>query len=341
VEEERSAVKTAKKIINDPRNVVHELLEGLVKAYHGKIRKLDGVTALVKSNLPQGKVGLLIGGGSGHEPLFPGFIGENLADGAACGNVFAAPTPDVILEATRALDQGKGVLYLYGNYAGDNMNFDIATELAADEGIETRTVRVWDDVASAPLERITDRRGIAGDLLVIKIAGGISATADSLEEVFRVTAKARDSTRSMGVAVAAGSIPETGEPTFELGADEIEIGMGLHGEPGVSRQKLLPADALVDMMMDRILSDLPFQQGEQVCLLINNLGATTMMELLIANRRVRQVLTDRDVSVYDTIVGSFCTSQEMAGFSITLMKLDDELKNYYDVPASSFAFTRR
>lgn len=334
-------MKTAKKIINDPRNVVPELLEGLVEAYHGKVRKLEGVTALVKSNLPQGKVGLLIGGGSGHEPLFPGFIGENLADGAVCGNVFAAPTPDVILEATRALDQGKGVLYLYGNYAGDNMNFDIAAELAADEGIETRTARVWDDVASAPPERITDRRGIAGDLFVIKIAGGISATADSLEEVFRVTAKARDNTRSMGVAVAAGSIPETGEPTFELGADEIEIGMGLHGEPGVSRQKLFPADALVDMMMDRILSDLPFQPGEKVCLLINNLGATTMMELLIANRRVRQVLTDKDVSVYDTIAGSFCTSQEMAGFSITLMKLDDELKRYYDVPASSFAFTKR
>ena len=252
-------MKTAKKIINDPRNVVPELLEGLVEAYHGRVRKLAGVTALVKSNLPQGKVGLLIGGGSGHEPLFAGFIGENLADGAACGNIFAAPTPDVILEATRALDQGKGVLYLYGNYAGDNMNFDIAAELAADEGIETRTVRVWDDVASAPPERIEDRRGIAGDLFVIKIAGGVSATVDDLEEVSRVTAKARDNTRSMGVAVAAGSIPETGEPTFELGADEIEIGMGLHGEPGVSRQKLLRADALVDMMLDRILSDLPYQ----------------------------------------------------------------------------------
>jgi dihydroxyacetone kinase-like protein len=169
----------------------------------------------------------------------------------------------------------------------------------------------------------------------------VSATAGELEEVYRVTAKARDNTRSMGVAVAAGSIPETGEPTFELGADEIEIGMGLHGEPGVSRQKLLRADALVDMMMDRILSDLPFRQGEEVCLLMNNLGATTMMELLIANRRVRQILANRDILVYDTVAGSFCTSQEMAGFSITLMKLDDELKRYYDMPASSFAFTKR
>ncbi len=333
-------MKKAKKIINDPRDVVSELLEGLVDAYHGKVKKLGATSALVKATLPKGKVGLLIGGGSGHEPLFPGFIGDNMADGAACGNIFAAPTPDVILEATRALDQGRGVLYLYGNYAGDNLNFDIAAEMAADEGIETRTVRVWDDVASAPPERMRDRRGIAGDLFVIKVAGGVSATVNDLEEVFRVTTKARDYTRSMGVAVAAGSIPETGEPTFELPDDEIEIGMGLHGEPGVSREKLLPADALVEQMMDRITSDLPFRAGDEVCLLINDLGATTMMELLIVNRRVRQILREAGITVYDTIIGSFCTSQEMAGFSITMMKLDDELKKYYDMPATSFGFTK-
>ncbi len=333
-------MKSAKKIINDPKDVVSELLEGLVQAYHGRIKKLEGVNALVKSNLPEGKVGLLIGGGSGHEPLFHGFIGENMADGAACGNIFAAPTPDVILEATKALDQGRGVLYLYGNYAGDNMNFDIAAEMAAEEGIETQTVRIWDDVASAPPERMEDRRGIAGDFFVIKVAGGVAATADTLQEVARVTAKARDNTRSMGVAVAAGSIPETGEPTFELPDDEIEIGMGLHGEPGVSREKMLPADALVEKMMDKILHDLPFRSGDEVCLLINDLGATTMMELLIVNRKARQILRDKGIAVYDTQIGSFCTSQEMAGFSISLMKLDDELKKYYDLPASSFAFTK-
>jgi dihydroxyacetone kinase-like protein len=333
-------MKKAKKIINDPKKVVPELLEGLVEAYRGKVKKLAGVNVLVKSNLPEGKVGLLIGGGSGHEPLFPGFIGENMADGAACGNIFAAPTPDVILEATRALNQGQGVLYLYGNYAGDNMNFDIAAEMAADEGIETKTVRVWDDVASAPLKRIEDRRGIAGDLFVIKIAGGVSATMNDLEEVVRVTTKARDNTRSMGVAVAAGSIPETGEPTIELPGDEIEIGMGLHGEPGVSREKMLAADALVEKMMDKIISDLPFQRGDEVCLVINDLGATTMMELLIVNKRIHQILRDKGMVVHDTVIGSFCTSQEMAGFSITLMKLDDELKKYYDMPANSFGFTK-
>jgi len=330
----------AKKIINHPRNVVPELLEGLVEAYHGKVMKLEGFAALVKFSLPEGKVGLLIGGGSGHEPLFHGFIGENLADGAACGNIFAAPTPDVILEATRALDQGYGVLYLYGNYAGDNMNFDIAAEMAADEGIQIQTIRVWDDVASAPPDRMDDRRGIAGDVFVIKIAGGISATTQDLEEVYRVTAKARDHTRSMGVAVSAGSIPETGEPTFELPDDEIEIGMGLHGEAGVSREKLLPADALVEKMMGRILPDLPYQRGDEVCLLINDLGATTMMELLIVNRQVRRILRDQGIAVYDTLMGRFCSSQEMAGFSITLMRLDDELKKYYDMPAQSFAFTK-
>lgn len=329
-----------KKIINDPKQVVPELLEGLVEAYHGKVKKLEGVNALVKTTLPKGKVGLLIGGGSGHEPLFHGFVGENMGDGAACGNIFAAPTPDVILAATQALDQGRGVLYLYGNYAGDNMNFDIAAEMAAEEGIRTKTVRIWDDVASAPPERSEDRRGIAGDLFVIKIAGGVSATAADLEEVFRVTAKARDHTRSMGVAVSAGSIPETGEPTFELPEDEIEIGMGMHGEPGVSREKLLPADALVDKMMDKILADLPFRRGDEVCLLINDLGATTMMELLIVNRRVRRILRERGIQVYDTCMGSFATCQEMAGFSITLMRLDDELKRYYDMPAQSFGFTK-
>jgi dihydroxyacetone kinase-like protein len=333
-------MKKAKKIINEPQKVVPELLEGLVEAYHGKVKKLEGINALVKSSLPKGKVGLLIGGGSGHEPLFHGFIGENMADGAACGNIFAAPTPDIILETTRVLNQGCGVLYLYGNYAGDNMNFDVAAELAAEEGIEIKTVRIWDDVASAPPERIEDRRGIAGDVYVIKIAGGVSAVAQDLQEVFQVTTKARDSVRSMGVAVSAGSIPETGEPTFELPEDEIEIGMGLHGEPGVSREKMLSADALVEKMMDRILPDLPFQANDEVCLLINDLGATTMMELLIVNRKVRQILREKLITVYDTLIGSFCTSQEMAGFSVTLMKLDDELKGYYDMSAYSFGLTR-
>jgi dihydroxyacetone kinase-like protein len=329
-----------KKIINDPKQVVPELLEGLIAAYGGYIKKLGDSNALVKTKLSKDKVGLLIGGGSGHEPLFPAFIGENLSDGAACGNIFAAPPPNTILEATRALNQGKGILYLYGNYAGDNMNFDIAAEMAADEGIVVKTVRIWDDVASALLQKMTERRGIAGDLFVIKVAGAVSALVKDLEEVYRVTAKARDCTRSMGVAVAPGSIPETGLATFELPVDEIEIGMGLHGEPGVSREKMLPADPMVEKMLNKLLPDLPFKAGDEVCLLINDLGATTMMELWIVNRKVHQILKDKGISVHDTVIGSFCTCQEMAGFSITLMKLDKELKKYYDMPANSMGFRK-
>jgi dihydroxyacetone kinase-like protein len=333
-------MRHAKKIINDPKNVVQELLEGLVEASGGRIKPVGRVQALVRTDIPKDKVGLLIGGGSGHEPVFHGFIGDRLADGAACGNIFAAPTPDIILETTRAVNRGRGVLYLYGNYAGDIMNFDIAAEMAADEGIEVKTVRIWDDVASAPPERMHDRRGIAGDLFMVKIAGGAAATLNDLGDVYRVAAKARDHVRSMGVAVAAGSIPETGELTFELPDDEIEIGMGLHGEPGVSREKLLPADPLVDKMMGKILPDLPFSAGDEVALLVNDLGATTMMELLIVNRRVRQILREKGIRVHDTVVGSYCTCQEMAGFSITLMKLDDELKRYYDLPARSVGFVK-
>jgi dihydroxyacetone kinase-like protein len=331
-------MKKAKKIMNKPKDVVKELLEGMLFAYKGKIKKLEGVNALIKSSLPKGKVGLLIGGGSGHEPLFPGFIGENMADGAACGHIFAAPSPNIIFEATKALDQGKGVLYLYGNYEGDNMNFDIAAEMAEAEGIQVKTVRVWDDVASASPDNIEDRRGIAGDLFVIKIAGAASSTVDNLEEVHRIASKARDNTRSMGVSLAAGSIPEDGEPTFELPEDMIEIGMGLHGEPGVARSKMMKADPLVEKMMNKIIPDLPFRGNDEVCLLINNLGSTTMMELLITNRKVCQILQNKNIKLYDIRIGTYCTSQEMAGLSITLMKLDEELKKYYDMPANSLAF---
>lgn len=328
------------KILNDPRDAVNEALEGLVAASQGDLQPIDDMTAVVRSQLVTSRVGLLIGGGSGHEPLFAGFVGEGLADAAACGNIFAAPTPDVILAATRAVDRGKGVLYVYGNYAGDNLSFDMAAELAAAEGIPTATIRVWDDVAAAPPERMNDRRGIAGDLFVIKVAGAACAAAETLDEARTIALRARDNTRSIGVAVAPGSIPETGKPTFELGADEIEIGMGLHGEPGVERAKLGRADPLIADMLGRILADLPFASGDDVCLLVNDLGSTTWMELLVATRKAHAVLDAAGIQVHDTVVGSFCTSQEMAGLSLTLMKLDRELERCYDAPARSAAFTR-
>jgi dihydroxyacetone kinase-like protein len=334
-------MKQAKKILNDPRNVVDEMVEGLLLANDGRVVKLDDHAALIRADIPDGKVALLIGGGSGHEPLFHGFIGENLADGAACGQVFAAPSPEIIHAAARAVHRGKGVVFLYGNYAGDNMNFDMAAEmLAEDDGIDVRTVRVRDDVAAAPPERVADRRGIAGDILMIKIAGGAAATLGDIDEVERIARKAEANVRSIGVAVAAGSIPETGRPTFELGDDEIEVGMGAHGEAGVARQKIATADAVADQLMASLLPDLPFRNGDEVALLINNLGATTMMEMLIVNRRIRQILDAAGIGVFRTYVGTWLTVQEMAGFSVTLMNLDDELKHYLDRPCDSFAFKR-
>jgi phosphoenolpyruvate---glycerone phosphotransferase subunit DhaK len=338
-------MKRTKKILNDPAAVAAETMEGLVLASDGRTRKMEDQPVLLRQPLPKesgrrGKVGLLVGGGSGHEPLYSGLVGAGLADAAVCGQVFAAPSPDAIAAATRAIDDGRGVLYVYGNYAGDVMNFDMGAELAEEDGITVRTVRGRDDVAAAPPERLDDRRGVAGCLLVMKIAGAAAETCDSLDEVYRIATKAEANTRSIGVAVSAGSIPETGTPTFEIGDDEIEIGMGAHGEPGVSRQKIGPADAIVDQMMATLLPDLPFKSGDEVALLINNLGSSTMMELLIANRRIRKCLDDAGIRVYLTEIGPYLTTQEMAGFSITLMRLDDELKRHLDAPARSVAFSR-
>ena len=332
-------MKTPKKILNDPRHATAEMMEGLLRAYDGRVSQVEGYGALYLNEIRPGKVALLVGGGSGHEPIFGGFLGRNLADGAACGEVFTSPPPQTICEAARAIHRGKGVLFVYGNYSGDNMNFDMASEFLAAEGIETRTVRVRDDVATGAPDRPDERRGIAGDVFVIKVAGGAAAEMESLDEVARVAARAEANTRSMGVAVSPGSLPESGKPTFEIGDDEIEIGMGAHGEKGVKRQKLTTADDIVDQMMAPILKDLPFSTGDEVALLVNNLGATTMFELLIANRRVRQILDREGIRVHRSFVGSWLTSMEMAGFSISLMKLDAELKRYLDLPSESFGFT--
>lgn len=328
-----------KKLLNDTCNVVDEMLDGLALAADGMVDRIPGKDILIRTDLPDSKVTLLIGGGSGHEPLFHGFVGKNMGDAAACGQVFAAPSPDTIFDAAMAAHRGKGVLFLYGNYAGDNMNFDIAAELLEDEGIDVRTVRVNDDVAAAPPDRAHDRRGIAGDVYAIKCAGGAAETLDSLDEVERITRKAVSNLRSMGVAVAAGSIPETGKLTFELADDEIEIGMGAHGEAGIARQKLTSADEVANQMMAKIVADMPLGAGDEIALLINNLGATTMMEMLIINRRVRQILDDMGINVYRTDIGTYLTVQEMAGLSITVMKLDDELKTYLDMPARSIGLS--
>ncbi|MEM1563295.1 MAG: dihydroxyacetone kinase subunit DhaK [Candidatus Bathyarchaeia archaeon] len=322
-----------KKLINDPFRVTVESIEGFVKAYNYFIKQVSSHVVARKDAPIKGKVGVVVGGGSGHEPLFIGFVGLGMADAAVLGEVFAAPAPPSILEATRAANGGKGVLYIYGNYAGDNMNFDLAARMAAAEGIVTETVRVWDDIASAPPERMHERRGLAGDLFVIKIAGAKAETGAPLEEVKRVAEKARDNCRTFAVALSPGTIPATGKPTFTIGEDEMYLGVGAHGEKGVEKVKLKTADETAEILVKGIVQDMPFKSGDEVNVIVNGYGSTTLMELFIVNRKVHQLLEAMGIKVHRTEVGNFLTTQEMAGCSITLMRLDDELKSLYDAPA--------
>ncbi len=327
-----------KKVINDPDAIVDEVIDGMVLAADGRLVRIPDASSVMRPRIEDGKVSLLIGGGSGHEPMYSAYVGENFADAAVCGNIFASPTPDLILNATRAIHRGKGVLYVYGNYAGDNMNFDIAAEMAAEEGIEVETVRVLDDVAASPPDQAHERRGIGGAFFQVKIAGAACGMSGSLADAAETVRGAQRNIRSIGVALGAGSLPQTGEPTFVLGPDEIEIGLGVHGEPGVERRKLMPADALADTMIERVVRDLPFGRGERVALLLNSLGATTMMELMIVNRRARQILADAGLTVAATYSGPFFTCQEMAGFSISLMRLDEERERLLRASAWSLGY---
>lgn len=323
-----------KKIINDPSDVVTEEGEGFLAAFGGSIAAVEGVNGFVRRNIPDGKTILLVGGGSGHEPMFGFFIGENLADCAANGNVFASPSPEIIVKTALAADKGAGILFVYGNYAGDNLNFDRAAELLEERGIPVRTVRVRDDVASAPKERTEDRRGIAGDVLMLKIAGA-ACGALPLEEAYRVAAKARDNLFSVGVALDGATIPGRKEPIFTLAPDEMEFGLGIHGEPGVERVKAVPADAIVDRLFDTIVADAGLKAGDTVCTYVNGLGSTTLMELMIMNRRLAQRCREAGLIVHDMDVNSLVISMEMAGASISIMKMDEELLKYYDMPCRS------
>jgi dihydroxyacetone kinase-like protein len=329
-----------KKIINNPNDCAAELLDGLVEAYDGEARK-EGRGCIVMNDLKPGKVALLVGGGSGHEPIYHGLVGKHLADGAAGGDKFAAPPPDIVLEGTQAVNQGNGVLYLYGNYAGDVLNFDMAQEMARDMEIDVRTVLIWDDVASAPADKKENRRGIAGLVPIVKLAGAAAAKVSTLDELERIALKARDATRSVGLSTLPGSIPATGQPTFELAPDKIGLGMGIHGEKGVGLIPMQTAEQLAPQMLDIIFKDdLAFEPGSEVVLLINSLGSTTMMELLIMLRSVKPILAARGIKVHDTLVGPYVTCQEMAGLSISLTKLDAELKELWDMPCSSICYTK-
>jgi dihydroxyacetone kinase-like protein len=331
---------TVKKIINNGADAVDEMLAGMLAAHPNHLKLIEGTTrSVVAVDGPRkGKVGLVIGGGSGHEPSFVGFVGRGLADAAAIGNVFASPPPDPILECAKAVDGGAGVLFMYGNYAGDVMNFDMAAEMAAMEDIEVRTVLTTDDVASAPRDRRTDRRGVAGNVFVFKIAGAASDRMMDLDACEAAARKANDRTFTMGVALGPCSLPQTRKPNFELGPDEMEIGMGIHGEPGVERGPLKSANAITDDLLDKILPEMKADRGDRVAVLVNGLGATPLMELYIMMARVKQRLDGEGLVIHSTLVGNYCSSLDMMGASVTLMHLDDELQSLLDHPCDCAMF---
>jgi dihydroxyacetone kinase len=331
------------KILNDPLAFVDEMLDGVVLAHPDQLRLVgNDRRGIARAAAPTaGKVAIATGGGSGHLPVFMGYVGEGLADGAAIGNVFASPSADQMLEVTQAIHAGAGVLYLYGNYGGDVMNFDLAAELAAAEGIEVATVLGADDVASAPKGDESRRRGIAGIFFLYKVAGAAAAAGKSLAEVQAVTQKAADQTRSMGVALAPCTLPAAGVPTFDLPDGQMEIGMGIHGEPGVRRGPLESADRIAEQLTRAIVDDLPYRRGDRVAVLVNGLGATPKEELYLLYRGAHRLLTDTGIDVHKVWVGEYATSLEMAGASISLLQLDAELVPLIDAPAESPFFVQR
>jgi dihydroxyacetone kinase len=323
------------KILNDPARFVDEMLEGIVAAHGADLRRV-GERGLVRAASPvAGKVAIVTGGGSGHLPVFTGYVGRGLLDGAAIGEVFASPSADQMLAVTEAVSAGRGVLYLYGNYGGDVMNFDLAAELAGASGIEVRTVLAADDVASAPPDRADRRRGIAGMFLLFKVAGAAADRGDGLEDVVAVVERAAAGLRTMGVALSPCTIPAAGVPTFELPAGEMEIGMGIHGEPGVRHGALEPADRIADELVDAILADRSYPAGSRVAVLVNGLGATPKEELYILYRRVAERLAEAGLGVHRVWVGEYATSLEMAGASVSILALDDELAALVDHPVAT------
>jgi len=331
-----------KKILNQPKNFVDEMLTGLMLAHPDQLSFAGGDPhCVVRAVSPvQGKVALATGGGSGHLPVFLGYVGQGMLDGCAVGDVFASPSAEQMLEVTRRIHAGKGVVYIFGNYTGDVMNFDMAAEMADMEDIPVRTVLVKDDVASAPREEAARRRGVVGMVFAFKVAGAKAEEGGTLDEVVSVTRKALDNIRTMGVALTPCTVPMAGRPTFTILDDEMEIGMGIHGEPGIRREKLQTADQIAERMTIAILDDLNPSAGDRLAVMVNGLGATPQEELYILYRRVHELLDERGLRVHRVYVGEFATSMEMAGASLTFFRLDDELARLLDAPARTPFFTQ-
>jgi phosphoenolpyruvate---glycerone phosphotransferase subunit DhaK len=323
-----------KKFMNKPEHVVSEMLEGLLLAHPELLKTAENNPKnLVRKDAPvQNKVAVISGGGSGHLPLFLGYIGKGMLDGVAVGEIFASPSSKQILDVTKAVNGGKGVLYLYGNYGGDVMNFDMAGEMAEMEGIETATVIGTDDVASMPKGQESQRRGVAGLFFLYKIAAAKAEEGASLEEVVEVTKRANDYVRTMGVALSPCTLPEVGKPNFTIEEGQMEIGMGIHGEPGYYKGDIQTADEVAETLVSKISSDLSLEEGNEVSVLVNGLGATPLEELYIIFRKVSNIFKEKKISIHKVYIGEYATSLEMAGLSVSVMKLDDELKRLVNTP---------
>ncbi len=329
------------RIINDPNLVVEDMLRGFVKAHPDKVKMTSNPRVLAAKDAPiKGKVGIVTGGGSGHKPAFIGYLGRNLVDAVAVGEIFSSPTAVSFLDAFKAADSGEGVACLYGNYAGDNMNVKLAMQEAEDLGIRVKTVVANDDVPSAPLAERKKRRGVAGEVLMWKVGGAKAALGGNLDEVIAAAQKAIDNTRSIGVGLAPCTIPAVGKPNFNIEPGMMEVGIGHHGEPGVKVTALKPAREMAEMCTDVVLPDLPFSAGDEVVCLVSGLGATPVMELYIFFDEVYSILQKNTISIYKSYVGNFFTSLDMAGVTLTLMKLDSELKQCIDLECDSMGLTQ-
>jgi phosphoenolpyruvate---glycerone phosphotransferase subunit DhaK len=324
-----------KKLINAPDAVVDDALAGVVAA-HGNLGRVIEPNVVVRVDAPKaGKVGVISGGGSGHEPMHGGFVGMGMLDAACPGAVFTSPVPDQMLAATKAVDGGAGVLHIVKNYTGDIMNFELAAEMARAEGLEVTAVVIADDVAVKDSLYTAGRRGVGGTVLAEKIVGAAAEAGADLATVTALCQKVQDNVRSMGMALTSCTVPAAGKPTFEIADDEMEIGVGIHGEPGRSRMKLATADEITEMLATPILDDLPFQRGDNVLAFVNGLGGTPLVELYIVYNKLAKMCAERGVTITRNLVGNYITSLEMAGCSITLLRLDDELTKYWDAPVNT------
>lgn len=330
-----------KKIINKPENFVDETMEGIIYAYGNKVKLLNGDKRILLSNysVESGKVGIVTAGGSGHLPTFLGYVGDGLIDGCAVGNVFASPSAKKMEETIRACDFGSGVLCLYGNYGGDRMNFEMACEECDFDDIKTAQILVKDDILSGSLDNKDKRRGVAGLLYAFKIAGACAQKMMSLEEVVEKTEKALENIKTVGVATSSCTVPDVGKPTFFIDEDKIEVGMGIHGEPGIAIKDMMTADEIAHEAMGSILKEMPLGEGDEVSVLVNGLGATPMEELLIVYRSIHNILAEKNVKIFMPHIGEYATSMEMAGLSVTVFKLDEETKELLSMPAKTPFYT--